>query len=129
MRLACWAIIVCAACTPAQTSYSIDVVPFGAGQFANDDDRKGTVFAIAEGATAATSFGTWLYLVDRYGVQCYCVPSADASHVNALQHVEIATGVAFLALYAVGVVDAIVHHRSRAPRSSSRVGRIARGGK
>ena len=123
MRLACVSFIVCAGCTAAHTSRWFDFIPFGAGQFANDEPRKGAVFATAEGATAMLSLGTWLYLVEHYGPDCdACVSTVDSSHVRTLERVEVATGIAFLALYAAGVIDVCVHHRPP-PRSSTRIGR------
>jgi hypothetical protein len=95
----------------ASPNYSVNFVPFGAGQFQNDDASKGTAFAIAEGATAATSIGIWLYLDEHYRGREDEVPIADVSRVQTLERVEIGTGIAFFTLYSLGVVDALFHFR------------------
>ncbi|HTJ46320.1 MAG TPA: hypothetical protein VL463_29650 [Kofleriaceae bacterium] len=86
----------------------VDFIPFGAGQLQNGQRGKGLAFAIAEGATAATSAGIWLYLDRHY--EDGRVPADEALRSQRLQRIEIGTGVAFLALFALGVADALAHH-------------------
>ena len=89
--------------------YFVNFVPFGAGQFQNGARGKGTGFAIAEGATGAASAGIFVYLASKYGLAGE-VPIEDSLQVRSLQRIEIATGVAFFALYAAGIVDSLRHH-------------------
>jgi len=120
-----WVLAVVAACASAGSvptqrgptyvvrPYYVNFVPFGAGQFQNDESGKGTALAIGEGATVATSVGIWLYLAQRYGVESNEVPVGDVARVHALQLTEIGTGIAALALYGTGVVDSLYHYRAR----------------
>jgi len=87
----------------------VNLLPFGAGQFQNGQPVKGIGFAIAEGATAATSIGVFLYLVKRYGTHNSHVALEDADRVQRLERIQIGTGVAFFGLYAVGVIDAFLN--------------------
>jgi hypothetical protein len=91
----------------------VNLLPLGAGQFQNGEPGKGVGLAIAEGATAATSVGIFIYLVDQYGTRSSSVPISDAGRVQRLQRIEIATGVAFFGLYAIGVIDAMRHFQPR----------------
>jgi hypothetical protein len=90
---------------PDQPRYA-PFVPLGVPQFRADHRKKGWWFALAEGATGAASLGTWLYLTQRYGLSGM-VPVDEADRVRTLQRIEIGTGLAFLALYAWGVIDAV----------------------
>jgi len=91
--------------------YWINFVPFGAGQLQNHDTTKGLSLAIVEGTTAATSLGIWLYLTVHY--RGTYVPINEASRVRLMQRIEIGSGVAFLGLYALGVVDSVLHYQPR----------------
>jgi hypothetical protein len=90
---------------PDQPRYA-PFVPLGVPQFKADHRKKGWWFALAEGATGAASLGAWLYLSQRYGFPG-TVPAEEEDRARALQRIEIGTGVAFLALYAWGVIDAL----------------------
>lgn len=96
-------------------SYYVNFIPFGAGQFQNQQRRKGLAFAVSEGLTGATSAGLWLYLVGSYGFTG-TVPRAEAASVRRLQQYEIVSGTACLALMAWGVVDSLVHYQPSAQR-------------
>lgn len=94
-------------------SYGVNFVPFGAGQFQNKQTVKGYVFAGTEFATAATSAGIFLYLAGKYGLSAK-VPLSDATQIQRLQQVEIGTGIAFFAIYAYGVFDALRNYKPSA---------------
>jgi hypothetical protein len=91
--------------------YFVNFVPFGAGQFQNHQRRRGVLLAIGEGATLGVSAGIWFYLVGTYGISASNVPLSSAQTVRTLQQVEIGTGVACIGLYALGVVDSLLHYR------------------
>lgn len=92
--------------------YYLNFVPFGAGQFQNKDKGWGIFFATTEGLTFAASLGSWFYLVNKYGINCpNCVNKQDQNTVLRLQQLEIGAGVAFLGLYAWGVVDSLLHYK------------------
>lgn len=90
--------------------YYVNFIPFGAGQFQNQQTKKGIFFATAQGVTGAVSAGIWMYLVGSYGLSG-TVPSADANDVRLLQQIEIGAGAAFLGFAAWGIVDALVNYK------------------
>jgi tetratricopeptide (TPR) repeat protein len=92
-------------------SLAVALLPFGLGQFQNNQPAKGTVFAATEGATFATSVGIWYYLVNQYGIRSTHVPFDDANTVVWLQRVEIGTGIAFFGLWAWSAIDAYRHYK------------------
>jgi hypothetical protein len=93
-------------------SFGINFAPFGAGQFQNKQPVRGVLFAAGEGVTGGISVGIFLYLSSKYGLIAQ-VPVVDGPGVRQLQQVEIASGVAFFAIYAWGVVDALLHYKPR----------------
>jgi len=93
-------------------SFGINFAPFGAGQFQNKQPVRGVLFAAGEGITGGISLGIFLYLSGKYGLTAQ-VPPVDGPGVLQLQQIEIASGVAFFAIYAWGVVDALLHYKPR----------------
>jgi tetratricopeptide (TPR) repeat protein len=93
-----------------ENSLVVNFVP-GWGQFQNKQPLKATLFLTGQVVTAGTSFGIWYYLVRRYGIRSDRVPLEDGPRVRRLQQIEIGAGVAFFALYAWGVVDALRHYQ------------------
>ena len=90
--------------------YYVNFIPFGAGQFQNNQNTKGILFASAQGLTGAVSAGIWMYLVGSYGLSGE-VPESDANTVFRLQQIEIGAGAAFFGLAAWGIVDALVNYK------------------
>jgi tetratricopeptide (TPR) repeat protein len=88
--------------------YLRNFLPFGAGQFQNNHNRKGIGLAVAQALLAGTSAGLYLIQAFRYGFPGD-VPVDDVSLVNSLQVAQISTGIAFYGLYVYGVVDALVY--------------------
>jgi hypothetical protein len=95
-----------------QRSFGVNFVPFGAGQFQNKQRVRGVLFAAGEGVTGGVSVGVFLYLASKYGLNAQ-VPRVDGPGVLELQQIEIGTGIAFFAIYAWGVVDALLHYKPR----------------
>jgi tetratricopeptide (TPR) repeat protein len=93
-------------------SFGVNFVPFGAGQFQNKHRVRGVLFAAGEGVTGGVSVGVFLYLAGKYGLDAK-VPVLEGPGVRKLQQVEIGTGIAFFAIYAWGVVDALLHYQPR----------------
>ena len=93
-------------------SFGVNFVPFGAGQFQNKQPGRGVLFATSQGISAGVSIGIFVYLAGKYGIVAN-VPNADVPGVRQLQQVEIGAGVAFYALYAWGVVDALLNYKPR----------------
>jgi hypothetical protein len=92
-------------------SLVVALLPFGLGQFQNNEMVKGTVFAASEGVTFVGSLAIWYYLVNEYGIRSTHVPYDDASTVRHLQQVEIGSGIAFLGLWLWGAIDAYRHYK------------------
>jgi len=93
-------------------SFSVNFVPFGAGQFQNKQPVRGLLFAAGQGVTGGISVGIFVYLAGKYGFNA-AVPAAESVGVRQLQQIEIGTGIAFFALYTLGVVDALLHYKPR----------------
>jgi len=105
---------------PTTQPYYVNYMPFGAGQFQNGEPVKGAVFAVTECAAVTTSAALWLYLSTAYPGDL--VPIGHAERVQTLERVEMATGAAFFAAYAIGVADALLHYRARTRLAPSVVG-------
>ncbi len=93
--------------------YYVNFVPFGAGQFQNKQRTKGILFFGSELVTFGASAGIFLYLGTKYGLVAK-VPLEEGARVRRYQQIEIATGLAFLGIHAYGVVDSLLHYKSRA---------------
>jgi tetratricopeptide (TPR) repeat protein len=94
-------------------SFAFNFLPFGAGQFQNKQPTRGLLFAAGEGLTAGVSLGIFLYLSGKYGLINAQVPAAEVPGVGQLQALEIGTGIGFWGIYALGVVDALLHYKPR----------------
>jgi tetratricopeptide (TPR) repeat protein len=93
--------------------YYQNFMPFGFGQFQNGDYTKGFMFAAGQGLAVSGSFGIWLYLVRKYGVNCpHCVTLDDADTVRHLQEAQVGLGIAAIALYGWSVIDAVRHYKA-----------------
>jgi hypothetical protein len=94
--------------------YYVNFVPFGVPQFQGKRRLEGTILAGSQAITFGTSVSIWIYLATTYGFPRGKVPSAtDVTGVNRLQVAEIGAGLAFFALYGVGVYDAITHYQAQ----------------
>lgn len=93
--------------------YYLNFLPFGVGQFQNQQTVKGALFLSGEAATLGTSAVIWGYLINKYGInnQHLHVSPTEARDIRLLQQVEIGAGAAFFALYAWGVVDSLLHYQ------------------
>ena len=94
-------------------SFGVNFVPFGAGQFQNHQPTRGIAFAAGEGLTAGLSVGIFIYLSGKYGLINAQVPAAESPGVRQLQQLEIGAGIGFWAIYALGVVDSLLHYKPR----------------
>ncbi len=92
-------------------SYAVNFIPFGAGQFQNKHTGKGIALATSQALTGGASAGIFLYLAGKYGLVAK-VPVVDGPFVRRLQQIEIGTGIAFLGLYALGVVDSLLNYKA-----------------
>jgi hypothetical protein len=93
--------------------FTFNFLPFGLAQFTQDRRGMGTAMAISQTTTFLASVGIFGYLVGTYGFQSNAVDITEGRRVRRLQQIEIGTGIGFFAFYALGVYDAIRHHKSR----------------
>ncbi len=91
-------------------AFVVNFAPFGAGQFQNKQPVRGILFAAGQGITGGVSAGVFLYLAGKYGLNA-TVPRLEGPRVRQLQQLEIGAGVAFFAIYAWSVVDALLHYK------------------
>lgn len=88
-------------------SLALAFVPFGTGQFQNDQPTKGAILASLEGLAVIAAVGglaTSLSLRDADGRYA----QADASTARTLNVVYLAGAYGFLALHAYGVTDSLL---------------------
>lgn len=97
--------------------FYVNFIPFGAGQFQNDDRRKGLFFAVSQGVTGAISAGIWLYLVGEYGLPGKVAP-AELDRAFLLEQIEIGAGSVCLGLMAWGVIDSLIHYKPSVRRDA-----------
>ena len=107
-------------------SYLINFVPFGAGQFQNQQRRKGWAFLGVEAGLAAVSVGTFMANVATYGWHPtrFCngqpfapmtgCPASEIDHAREngsrkMMDVQIVSGVLFFSVAIAGMVDAIAN--------------------
>jgi tetratricopeptide (TPR) repeat protein len=121
-------------------SYVVNFLPFGAGQFQNDQPRKGWVFLGIESALAAVSVGAFVTNFALYGVEprrkCQMMQEADAGGLptmcradqidhaeedrsRLLLRVQVVSGGLFFAVAIWGVIDAIRHYQHEVRLSDS----------
>jgi hypothetical protein len=87
-------------------------VPFGVGQVQNGQPGKAIGFAIGEGVLGLTSLACYLALTMKYGTNPanghHIVPLSDTTTATTLSAMQLATGAAFWAVLAWGIIDAEV---------------------
>jgi hypothetical protein len=120
-------------------SFVVNFIPFGMGQFQQGRTKTGVIFAVTEGVLALTSIVAFLEynsliqeqtitLDDRltpdrtYTLTQQGIPPAKEHQANIWRGVKYGSAGAFWVTYAVGVVDAIIHHRSEIVTSTRVVG-------
>lgn len=93
--------------------FAFNFLPFGIAQSTQNRPRAATLFAVGQGSTFVATLGIWSYLVGTYGFTSNAVAITDGPRVRRLQQIEIGSGIAFIALYALGAIDSIRHHQPR----------------
>ncbi len=87
-------------------------VPFGYGQFRNDQPAKGTFFLVSEAVTGGASLFLFTFQAVQYGIPSK-VPSEDKDLVRTIQITQIVTGGLFLIFYGWGVVDSFAYQKPK----------------
>jgi tetratricopeptide (TPR) repeat protein len=113
-----------------RNSFLLNFVPFGAGQFQNGHRRKGWAFLAVQTSLAAASvavlttnfalYGFRPVRGCRYDTGAAPCPPQDIDHTDEnrsrwLMRTQIATGAAFFAAVAWGIVDALYYFRAEIP--------------
>jgi hypothetical protein len=110
-------------------SFTINFLPFGAGQFQNGQRKKGWAFLLSESALAGVSVGAFATNFAVYGFRprhgCQkssgesagvCKPDlADQHRSEALTSVQLVSGGLFFAVAAWGIADAILNYVPEVP--------------
>jgi hypothetical protein len=108
-----------------RNSFSINFIPFGAGQFQNGERRKGWTFLVSESALAAVSVASLTANFALYGARPHraCLPRpmpalgeceidhTDEDRSRLLTRMQVASGALFFAVAAWGIADAILHFK------------------
>lgn len=111
----------------------VNFMPFGLGQFQQERQGVGIGLAVAQGALAATSIVAYAtrwslretvteVIEGRIGEDpftrtIWMLPTARRDEDELWATVQYATGVAFFAAWAYGIVDALLQHRDITPLS------------
>jgi tetratricopeptide (TPR) repeat protein len=91
---------------------ALTVVP-GWGQFQNGQGTKGIFFLGAFVVSGGVSFGSWAYLVNKYGIRSDRVPPLEAERVRRLQEIEVGSGIIFFATWIWSTIDANRHYKKQ----------------
>jgi hypothetical protein len=106
----------------ARKHFLLTLVPFGVGQFQNQQPRKGWLLLGGEALLLSTA--TITFLVLHEGEQQGHTFS-DTDTARTLQRINLVSGTSFAVLAALGVVDAIYYYRKDGERSPPPHGRAA----
>jgi hypothetical protein len=109
-------------------SFSINFIPFGAGQFQNGQRRKGWAFLISESTLALVSVGALTTNLALYGFRPHrrclsvtdvtlpCTPDyKEERRSQLITRVQVVSGGLFFAVAAWGIADAILHFKPEVP--------------
>jgi len=114
--------------------YAVNFLPFGAGQFQNDQPTKGWAFLGAEAVLGAASLGAFITNFMLYGssperactgayVNNMCpVDKVDHSREetsHTITRVQVVSGAAFFGVALWGIIDAIRNYRAEVPLGES----------
>jgi hypothetical protein len=108
-------------------SMLLNFVPFGAGQFQQHRNGWGWFFAVTQAVLAVTSVTSYFAYQNQVVEQQVVIdvapgqpkvikeigiPASRESIANSWRLAQYITGFGFYGLYAIGAVDAVLHHRS-----------------
>ncbi|HEX2656990.1 MAG TPA: hypothetical protein VHU40_01905 [Polyangia bacterium] len=112
-------------------SYAVNFIPFGAGQFQNQQRAKGWIFLGVEAGLASVSMAAFITNFAKYGARpqrpcltpvasgSVCPPSqldhTDEDASRGLMRVQVASGAAFFAVALWGVIDSLHNFKADVP--------------
>jgi len=94
---------------PPRKQLLVALIPFGVGQFQNQQPGKGWALAISESVLAASTITTFALLKSYEG------PGhtfADSGEARTLRAANLASGVALASVFAYGLADALWYYRT-----------------
>jgi hypothetical protein len=112
--------------TVTKQNVLVNFVPFGAGQFQEGRVGPAVGFAVAEGVLAIVSIVSYFVYgglvttrtvtVDGFpgGPETFVqtgIPAAQANEAQVWRTTKVTSGIAFYAVYAAGVIDALLHYQ------------------
>jgi hypothetical protein len=92
----------------ARKHFVLTLIPFGVGQFQNDQPRKGWILAGLEGALVISATTTFILLKNN---EQQGHTFSDTSEARTLRNVNLASVVALGATAAYGLIDAIYYYQ------------------
>ena len=112
-----------------RNSFTVNFIPFGAGQFQNGQRKKGWGFLLSESALGAVSVGAFATNFALYGFRpkSPCVAQemgpckidlTNQHRSEALTRVQVVSGGLFFAVAAWGIADAILNFKPEVPDPS-----------
>lgn len=119
-------------------SFVVNFIPFGAGQFQQGRTGVGIFLASFEGALAATSLVAYLAIEALFEPYTYSwtdrlypvdgnftatvrrIPPERRNEANVWRYVKLSTGIGFYAVWAAGIIDAILHHQDEVVTEESK---------
>ena len=104
-----------------RNSRVLAVVPFGVGQFQNDDDLAGYLFLGAELATTSASVALWAS-VERLRNPSGRFDGRDVSRAQRLRTAQVVTGAAALGLFVAGAAHGLATFREESEIRKQRLG-------
>jgi hypothetical protein len=107
-----------------RNSFTVNFIPFGAGQFQNGQRKKGWAFLLSETTLGAVSVGAFATNFAVYGFRpkrtCpmdapRCTDTKDEQRSETLTTVQLVSGGLFFAVAAWGIADAILNYKPEVP--------------
>lgn len=87
-------------------------VPFGVGQFANDDDGKGVAFAVIEGIGLVTMAAAWFRIEALKVDGTNTITEANRGEAELLDTLWLVGAGVFVASFTSSVVDGLINRRT-----------------
>jgi hypothetical protein len=84
----------------------VAALPFGVGQWQNRESKKAIFFCVSESVMGTLSLAAWIAINRKYPLGTF--PPGDQDTATALTALQLASGGAFWALVAWGIIDAEV---------------------
>ncbi|MFP4598283.1 MAG: hypothetical protein ACLFVJ_08525 [Persicimonas sp.] len=96
-------------------NYAVNFMPFGVGQFQNDEPVQGTLFATAQGAALGLNVASYWIVESLRGQDGYYEPGTgqDADHARQWRVAQYVGLGAFVGLYVWSIIDALQRYEGQ----------------